>query len=128
MTFTEEYTQYKRWDMFQFFGQFNTTLPFAGDTASVDPEGGVFKLQEIRIRWSTAFASAESIKLYVSSIKGSEYNTLLFSHNMNNSTDIRYYYSAPLLFFSDDQLVLSLSNISHANTAGVTVIGWAVRG
>ena len=127
MAFTETYIQPKLWDQFHFFDTVDTTLPFASGTRSVAP-GVRFMLQEVRLHWSTAFASAESIVLRLSSVNGSEYNTLFFSHNMNNSTDIRYYYSQPLLFFSNDQLVLSLSNISHVNTLGIEVIGWAARG
>lgn len=128
MAFTiEEYIQYKRWDRFHFFETIDTSLPFTGDTESVNPTIP-FMIQEVRLHWSTAFVSAESIKMYLSSIKGSAYNILLFSHLMTNSTDIRYYYSAPLPFLSDDQIVLSLSNISHANTLGIEVIGWAARG
>lgn len=127
MALTRENTPLGRDTQFTYFDTEDTTLPYASGTWTVNP-GDPFTLEEVRLHWSTAFASAESIVLRVSSIKGSAHNFLLFSHNMNNSTDIRYYYSQPLRFFSDDQLLLSLSNISHVNTLGIQIIGWAAAG
>lgn len=127
MAFTLEEFNPDRWFDSHYYKTYTITLPHTGVTDAVAPATR-YKLQEIRIRWSSAFESAESIKVYVSSANGSYYNILLFSYNMNNSQDLRWYWSDPIMIFSGDQIVFYTSNISHANIAGIDVIGWAVRG
>jgi hypothetical protein len=90
--------------------------------------GKRWKLAEIRIHFSTAFASAEYLKAFLSAIKGSEHNVVLLSHNCSGSTDYILYYSEPRLFLSDDVLCIELSNASGVNAIGISVFGWAVLG
>lgn len=126
-TFIPDYLQYQRYDEFHFFETINTNLPFTGITKSIDIDTP-FKLHEIRLHWSNTFISAESIKMYLSSGNDSVNNFVFLSYLMTNSQDIRIQYSEILEFLSTDQIIISLSNISHVNTLGLEFIGWAVRG
>jgi len=127
MAFDGDYIQYQRWDQFHFYDTFSIALPFVGETKSLAP-ADLWKLEEIRLHFSTAFASAEYLKIRISSIKGSAFNIVILSQSLNGVEDLRVHFSQPLLLFSDDQLIFYISNVSHANVGGLEVIGWAVRG
>jgi hypothetical protein len=90
--------------------------------------GTRWKLAEIRVHFSSAFASVEYLTAYLSATKGSEHNVVLLSHNCSGSTDIILYYSEPRMFLSDDVLRVELSNTSGVNAIGISVFGWAVIG
>jgi len=126
MSYTEQETAPQRWTNFHFFKQHTIALPYTGDT-----DGVIFsvpwQLGEVRVHWSTAFASGEAMKVFISSVKGSYFNTLIFSTDMSAIQDYRVTFS-DMYFFSDDHLVVYFSNVSHVNVAGIEFIGWSVRG
>ena len=90
--------------------------------------GKRFRVGEIRVHFSTAFASNEYLVAVLSAIKGSEHNVVLLSQACFMSTDIFIHYSNPLEFLSEDVLRIELSNVSGVNAIGINVIGWAVLG
>jgi hypothetical protein len=47
---------------------------------------------------------------------------------MLGSTDYWLLFSNPLIFQSDDQIVVTYSMKSAVNVMGINVVGWAVRG
>lgn len=124
MAFTERYIDPQRWSHFMFFatGGANGVI-----SEGVAP-GKIWKLHEIRVHFSTAFASTEYLVGRLSAARGSYYNVLLFSAAISGSTDIRYVYSDPLLFESGDVLYIGHSTKSGVNTTGITMIGWAALG
>jgi len=127
MAFSGDYIQYQRWDQFHFFdasvavdsvGPINGSLVFSV----------LWKLEEMRFHFSTAVISAVYLKLKISSVKDSSINTILLSQTLNGVQDLTVQYSNPLLFFSNDTLMITASTISTGNLLGMEVIGWAVRG
>lgn len=89
--------------------------------------GRRWKFDTLRIHFSTAHASTELLVVYISSIKGSGFSQVLISRNMNNSDD--YVFNGdhnPYWLFSDDQIIVSLSN-SGGNGIGIVVSGWSVQ-
>lgn len=124
MAFTEEFHLPQRWSHFHFYtsGKAN-----GAGTESISI-GRLWKLQEIRLHFSTAFASVEDLVVRLSAVNGSYFNTLFLSQALNAVQDLWVHYSDPLLFFSDDQLKLTFSMKSNINGWGLEVIGWAVQG
>jgi len=127
MAFSGDYIQYQRWDQFHFFdssvavdsvGPINASLIFSV----------LWKLEEMRFHFSTAVISVVYLKLKMSSIKNSSMNTILLSQSLNGVQDLTIQYSNPLLFYSNDTLIIIASTISTGNLLGMEAIGWAVRG
>ena len=90
-----------------------------------------FWIKEIRVHFSTAFASVEALVLKLSdAIIGSAFNQTFLSAAMLGATDYQWIPDTGdnkgLMFNSGDKLGLTLSMKSGINTAGITVIGWAV--
>lgn len=111
-----------RWEEFLFYQSYKAN----GSISDEIVPGKIWKLGEIRIHFSTAFASAESLTIRLSCILGSYYNVKFYSLNVSGSTDIFIHYSDPLRFLSDDRLVFTLSMASGVNGVGFQFIGWAV--
>lgn len=124
MAFTEVYLQPQRWTEFSFFA---TGGEDGAISESVAP-GVPWRLHEIRLHCSVAFASVEDLIYRLSATQGSAYNMTFNSYAMSGSTDIWFLYSNPLLFQSDDALVITLSLASGTNVVGITAVGWAVLG
>lgn len=121
---TVEYIDNKRFHeelYYSFYG------PDGTFTDSVAP-GKVWKLRSIKAHLSVAFASIENLKIRISSILGSAYNTVIYSANLSEAQDIFIHYSDPLLFLSGDQLVYELSMVSATNIIGIQIETWAARG
>ncbi len=111
-----------RWEEFLYY----QTYKADGAISDGFGPGKIWKLGEIRIHFSTAFASAESLTVRLSSILGSYHNTLFISHLISGSADIFYHYSDPLRFLSDDTLTIKMSMASGINGVGFQFFGWAV--
>jgi hypothetical protein len=111
-----------RWEEFTFYNSYKAD----GTISDGFGPAKIWKLTEMRIHFSTAFASAESMTIYLSSILGSLYNIKFYSLNVSGSTDIWWQMSSPLKFFSDDTLVLKLSMASGVNGIGFQFFGWSV--
>lgn len=90
--------------------------------------GVPWKLKDIRVKISGAFASVEYLILKISSVLDSYHNIIFYSQNVSGSTDIFIQYSEPLLFLSDDHLVFELSNTSGVHTFGFIFNTWAAKG
>lgn len=124
MAFTEKYTQPQRWDHFEFYfsGKIN-----GWEEQSLAPNIK-FKINEIRLCFSTAFASVEDFVVRLSSLKGSVFNLIFVSQALNGVKDLLWQPSQELIFGSDDQIVFAGSMASNINEYGLSALGWAVRG
>ena len=119
-------SEYLENSIYQLFSFYKTVAAGAALSESISI-GKKWKIHEIRIHFSVAFASVEDFVAYISATKGSAHNLTLLSYACNGSTDIILYYSSPRIFLSDDELVLTFSN-SGSNVVGINVQGWAVQG
>lgn len=124
MAFTETYLQNQRWTQFSFFVDGGTD---GAVTESLAP-GKPFRLTEIRMHLSVAFAEIEDFVLRLSAAQGSAHNATLISQALSDLTDFTWQPSIPMEFLSDDQLVMGWSQASGANIVGLNVQGWAVYG
>jgi hypothetical protein len=130
MAFTGDEFNYKRWDQFHYFTNsvpINSTIIFS-ETIGFSV---LWKLAELRLHLSTAAIATSNplLKVRLSSINNSSLNTILLSQYLSSIQDYNIYYSNPLLFFSGEDLTITIgSNFSVTNLAGCEVIGWAVRG
>lgn len=124
MSFTKAYIMPQRWKQFDFY----TTDASLGNISESVQQSTTWMLGEIRMHMSIANISANDLVVRLSSVKGSAYNIKLLSDPILNSEDVFKHYSNPLLFGSDDQLVITTSTASSANVYGLQVIGWAVTG
>ena len=122
---TKEYTLPQRWKLFQFFGFGGAVTSFVSHAVAMST---LWKLEEVRLNFSAAIGSDKYFQMYLSSGKGSYYDIMLHSANVNGSTEILLRYSNPLIFLSDDTLEIQTSVISVATTYGLQAIGWAVTG
>ncbi len=125
MAFTETFLQPQRWTQFHFFATGSAVTSFIAEDIAL---GKPWKLQEIRLHFSAAMGSVKYFTARISSIRSSMFNLQFFSEDLNGLIDYQLYYSEPLLFESDDQLVIRSSVISVALGYGLSVIGWAVLG
>jgi hypothetical protein len=124
MSFTETYLDPQRWTEFSFFA---TGGVDGAISESVAP-GKPFKIHEFRIHNSIAIASAGDLVIRLSAAQGSAHNMVFISKAMLGSTDYWLLFSNPLIFQSDDQIVVTYSMKSAVNVMGINVVGWAVRG
>lgn len=90
--------------------------------------GVPWKLRTVKIHVSSKFLSVEYLVLKLSSGLRSEYNTVLYSANFSDTQDLFIYYSEPIPFLSDDQLLFELSTVSGVNVIGFQFDTWAARG
>lgn len=130
MSLSGDFVQYQRWDMFHFYETENGTngaLSTSINNTALETYRR-WKFQELRMHFSTAFASVEDLVIRISSTLGSNHNVKILSQAMNAIQDIHVYYSDPIVFYSDDQMVITMSMASGVNKYGLQVIGWAVRG
>jgi len=124
MAFTESFFGPHNWQHFNFYKTApGSVLSFITESINISAP---WKLQELRLHFSTAMGSVKYLNIRVSSVGGSALNTILLSQDLNGVQDLYLHYSDPMLFFSDDQLVITTSVISVANWYGLQVIGWAV--
>jgi hypothetical protein len=124
---TGDYIQYKRWDEFHFY----ETSVAVNSTAGINTElqiSVLWKLAELRLHFSTALVSDMTLAARISSIINSSLNQRLISQAMVGVQDLTVHYSDPLLFFSNDTLLVTTSTISVTNLVGIEATGWAVRG
>ena len=113
-----------RWWPFTYFEQAGEDGAY---TQAISP-GRRFRLKEIRLHFSTAFASVEDFTLAMSSINGSYFNFMLLSQELSGVRDLIYTPDFPLEFFSDDQIILGLSQVSAVNLFGIEIHGWSIVG
>jgi hypothetical protein len=85
-------------------------------------------LGELRFHMSTAIISDCTLIAYISSVKDSSLNHRLFSQAIITAKDVIIHYSNPLLFFSNDNLIITTSTLSVTNLMGIEAIGWSIRG
>lgn len=121
---TENFLDNQRETLFKFYA----TNGLNGKLNESITMGKPWKLKEIRVHCSSAFASQEHFVVSFSSIMGSMYNMKLVSYSMSDLTDLWIDYVDPLPFESDDHMLIAFSTTSGANRIGLTVIGWAVVG
>ncbi len=124
MAFSEEHIPYSRWTELSFFASGGANGKI---TESFAP-GKVFKIHELRLHTSIAIASVGDLIMRLSAAKGSAYNMTFISKAMLGSTDVWYLFSNPLIFLSDDQVVIEFSLKSAANVVGINVVGWGIFG
>ncbi len=121
--FEENYFGPHRWQQFSFFATGSAIASSINESISMSKR---WRLEEIRLHFSTAMGSVKYITAQISAGNGSMFNTLIFSEDLNGVIDYRMHYSNPLGFESDDQLVIKSSVLSVANGYGLNVIGWAI--
>ena len=124
MAFSQEEILPQRWSFFSYYEKFGTN----GKYSTTLSMGTPWMLQEIRLRCSTAFASAENFVAQLIATYGSEFNVVVFNWAMSGSTDVIMRWSNPMMFLSNDVLGFVLSMVSGTNVIGLNVQGWAVRG
>jgi len=128
MAFTEVYVQPQRWDEFMFFA----TVGEDGSVSETVAPGVIWKLKELRVHLSVAFASVEDLVFRISADagQGSAFNFKFLSQAMNGVIDYQYIpaVSDGMIFQSADLGVITMSGASANNVIGIVVIGWAVRG
>lgn len=90
--------------------------------------GVPWKLKDIRVKISDAFASIEYLIMKISSVLDSYHNIVFYSLNVSGSTDIFIHYSDPIMFLSDDHLLFELSTVSGVHTLGFIFDVWAAKG
>ena len=124
MALTKEEFQPQRWWPVHFYG----TNALAGNSALIEEVSVAkrFKVQDIRVHFSTAVASAIDLMIYISSILGSEYNTKLLSQAILGVQNVFIHFSEPLALNSADVLTFSTASFIVANVAGLEVYAWAV--
>ena len=122
---SQEWQNPELWSAFSYFTETGTDGTVA---ESLDPHGKQFKLAEVRLHFSIAFASTEDFTIKVSSIKGSAYNITLVSQALLGVKDFLYQLNNPFLLLSDDQVVFGWSQVSATNVGGLDVLGWGVQG
>jgi len=125
MSFEKEYVVNNLWDQFQFYKGATT-----GERIFESIDEAVPKVfMELRFHAASAVGSAETLRLYVSAAKGSQFNYTIISHPLSGSTDYRFIASDKkgFLLQADDHLVLSV-NISNTTIMGVVIEGWSVSG
>ena len=130
MSFTQVYTMPQRWKNFDFYDSFANVAVSTASGLSVTLNHSVqWKLAEIRMHCSVAIASAADLIIWVSSAKGSAYNTKLVSQALLGVQDMFIHYSEPLVFESGDHLRFAgNASASTSNVIGLQCIGWAVTG
>lgn len=123
MSWEEIWNQPQRWDEFAFYAKGST--PMSETTGFLT----AFRMNPVRLHFSTSFVSVEDFVIKLKSVKGSQYDQLVISKSMSGITDyILIMDSSPLGFVSGDQLLFSMSTAAGANTWGVICTGWSVRG
>jgi hypothetical protein len=125
MALTKTDLDYQRWRNFNYF---ESGKADGFSQISVNP-GKPWMLRQVRIHFSSVFASVEDLVLQISSINGSYFDHLLVSRAMLSAdTYIVGWDSDVLLLFSDDYLNINLSMKSNVNGWGIEVLGWAAAG
>jgi hypothetical protein len=125
MAFVAEFQENPRWTHFSFFASGGTN---GAVSESLNPDGAQFRMTEVRLHFSVAFAAVEDFIVRLSSAHGSAHNITLISQALSGLTDYLWQYSQGLHCLSDDQLVMGWSQASGANIGGLNVQGWAVFG
>lgn len=123
MAFTESFLENQRWYQFSFYETGHTADGMDESIAFATRE---WKLAEIRMHFSIAMISIFDLVIYLSSARGSAYNTKLLSQALLTVQDLWVHYSDALLFQSGDQLVFAHGSTVTVNHRGTEVIGWAV--
>lgn len=122
MAFTEYFHGPHRWNHFNFKASGSAVLSFINETVSI---GKKWQLHEVRLHFSTAMGSVKYMTMQISG-SDSSYNTKLYSESLNGIQDLHIIYSSPLIFMSDQTLIIATSVLSVANQYGLEVIGWSV--
>ncbi len=125
MAFTEQYLQPQQWNYFTFYA----TGGADGLITENVNMSKTFRLMELRVHCSAAFASVEDLTMRLVSPLGSQYNLKLVSQPMNGVQDYLWICDNPQghLFASGDQVEINLSLVSAENTIGIKAIGWSVQ-
>lgn len=124
MNWDKEFFGYHRWFHYQYFtdggvdGGFQHSLEF----------GGYFKVNCVRLHFDVPYVGKkEAFTIRLSSIKGSAYDLILYSEQMEMVRDLVWTPENAMYFLSGDELVFSLYVLSGSNTYGLCISGWAVR-
>jgi len=119
---TEVFNQYGRDTEFKFF--YNTNSALVSPEIQMDKR---WKLKEIRVHASSSFTSVEYFRVHFSSPVHSYHNKKLLSYSMSGLQTLWVNYVDPLLFDSDEHMIISFSN-SGGVYMGIEVLGWAILG
>jgi len=120
-----EYLQNQRWTEFRYFVDGGAD----GWEAFSISQDKAFRITEVRLHFSVAFASTEDLTARVSATKGSAFNYNFLSYPISAVSDVIIMYeSNGLKFQSDDQVVFGMSMASGTNIYGLEVLGWAAYG
>lgn len=130
MAFAQVYTMPQRWKQFDFYDSFAAVATSTASGLSVTLNHSIiWKLAEIRLHASVAILSVADLVVWISSAKGSAYNTKLLSQALLSVQDMFVHYSEPLVFESGDHLRFAgTASASTSNVIGLQCIGWAVTG
>lgn len=131
MSFLGDFNKYNRFDEFSFYSTENGTNGKFNESINYVSLGKPrrFYLREIRMHWSSLFASIEYFKVYISSVLGSNFNYIILSQLMSDIQDFRVtWISDEIGCFSDDHIVFEMSCVSGNNLFGLEVKGWSIEG
>ena len=87
-----------------------------------------FKIGELKIHFSGAFPSVNSLVVYVSAALGSDYNHRYLNEPLNGVQDLLLQWDPPLILNSGDHLIIQTSTLSAAVSFGMEVNGWGIIG
>lgn len=83
--------------------------------------GKEFVFEEVRIHLSAASATVENFVITLQSARGSEYNTKLYSQDMNIVQDLIYQPVDPHEFGAGDSLLFAWTN-TNTRTYGMEIV------
>lgn len=83
--------------------------------------GKRFVFEEVRIHLSAASATSENFTITIASSKGSEYNTKIYSKDMDTVQDLVYQPEQAHELEAEDSLVFAWTN-SNTRTYGMEII------
>lgn len=132
MSFNGDINYYNRWAEFTFYSTENGTNGSVQQSLNASDLGRAkrFSLKELRMHWSVPFTSIEYLKVYVSSINGSNFNYVILSQLMSDIQDYRTTWASGEEFtlYSDDHVVFEMSCGSANNYYGLEIMGWTIEG
>jgi len=125
MAFTGNLYDYERWQEFDYY--VSSTGGVVNESLS-SPNGKRWKLNEVRIKFSSAFASVEDFVVKISSILGSYYDQKLVSVALNGVLNYLNQFENGIHLSASDTLNVTMSAAAGVNDLGIQLIGWAVSG
>lgn len=128
MALSGDLSNYERWQEFDYFVQVGDADTGAVSESMSSPNSKRWRLKEVRLKFSSTFASVEDFVVEVSSILGSYFNQKIVSQALNGVINYYNQFDSAVPLSASDTLNFTFSMGSGTNIAGIQVFGWAVSG